>query len=402
MLITADMVAQRRYARDASSAPRTGLAIGPTVVRGLRDIGFRDTAAALAALIDNAIDGGASRVDIAIEASNSVPTAIAVIDNGYGMVPEMIRAACAVGVSCLLGDGPHLARNGFGLPSAPFSIGSRFDVLSCPHGNPLFGVTMDLAEIASDEVPEARRAALPMFVSGYIATYLPAWSCGTVVMMSDLDRVSPHSLVRLRAGIAQHLGFVFARFIGTIDLRIDGERVAPVDPLFLASGAVNSARWRAGDVEQWAVTIAGSEVTVATTMLAPAAIDAQSRASLSQSDQVATFANHYCGLVISRLQRRLATIATSPLFTFGNADWRVRAEIDFQPALDDLFTPALSLQQVHVAEPVWRALRAAGIGHKLESLRRKCRLERTCGQATDAPAVATHKASPGRRNRCHN
>jgi hypothetical protein len=107
-------------------------------------------------------------------------------------------------------------------------------------------------------------------------------------------------------------------------------------------------------------------------------------------------------LIISRLQRRLATITSSPLITFGKADGRLRAEIDFPPALDDLFTPALSLQQVHVADLVWRALRAAGVCHQLESLRRKCRQERIRGQATDAPAAMLNKASPRRRNRCHN
>lgn len=402
MLISADMVAQRAYARDAGKAPRTGLAIGPTVLRGLRDIGFHDTAAALAALVDNAIDGGARRVDIAIETAGATPTAIAVIDNGYGMVPEMIRAACAVGVSCLLGDGPHLARNGFGLPSAPFSIGSRFDILSCPSGDPLFGVTMDLAEIAIDEVPAARRSALPVFVGAYIATYLPSWSCGTVVAIGNLDRVSPHSVARLRAAVARHLGFVFARFLETIELRVDGERIAPVQASLLASETNDIARWPTVDVERLTVKVEDSEIAVATALLVPVSTHSRLHAGFSAPAQGAVFTDNAPGFMISRLGRRLAVLPTSPLFTFGKADWRVRFEIDFPPALDDLFTPALNMQQVHVADPVWRALRAAGVGHQLESLRRKCRLERTRGQATDAPAAMLNKASPRRRNRCQN
>jgi hypothetical protein len=116
---------------------------------------------------------------------------------------------------------------------------------------------MDLAEIASDEVPEARRGALPMFVSSYLAMYLSAWSSGTVVIMSDLDRLSPQSVTRLRVDITNHLRFVFARFLEKIDLRVDGERIAPVDPLCVTAGGVNGTIGRTGAADRQAVKLAG-------------------------------------------------------------------------------------------------------------------------------------------------
>ncbi len=257
MLITTDMVAQRRYARDAKARNLTGLAIGPTVLRGLRDLGYRDTASALAALVDNAIDGGAKRIYIATETHGSATTGIAVIDNGYGygMVPEMMRAACAVGVTVPLGDGPHMARNGFGLP---FAIGSRFDLMSCSAGMSLHGVTMDLVELDADKVPEAQRTTLPVFVAAYIAQHVRSWSSGTIVAMTGLDRVSPQQAVRLRSEIRRHLAFVFARWLSVIDMRVDGERLAGADPVF-PSGAAHD-ECRTVDGEHFAVEIDGAQI----------------------------------------------------------------------------------------------------------------------------------------------
>ena len=390
MLITTDSVTQHRYPRGVKARNLTGLAIGPTVLRGLRDLGYRDTASAIAALVDNAIDGGAKRIDIAIESQGSATTGIAVIDNGYGMVPEMMRAACAVGVTVRLGDGPHMARNGFGLPSAPFAIGSRFDLLSCSAGMSLHGVTMDLAELDADEVPEARRATLPLFVAAFLAQHVRSWSSGTIVAMTGLDRVSPQVAVRLRSEIRRHLAFVFARWLSVIDVRIDGERLVDADPVF-PIGAAND-ECRTVDCAHFAVEIDGAQIAATAARLISTSTLPGRPFALAQP----------AGLVVSRLSRRLTSIAATPVFTFGHNDWRIRAELDFPPTLDELFTPALSLQQVHVADTIWRSLRSAGFVQYLESLRRDTRQDRSRGQVMDAPAAPLTKVSPRRRNRCLN
>lgn len=394
MLISADLVAQRRYARDArKNFSHAGLAIGLTMIRGLRDIGFTDTAAALAALIDNAIDAGARVVDIVIETERDVPSAIAVIDNGYGMVPEMMRAACAVGVTCRLGDGPHLARNGFGLPSAPFAIGTRFDLFSCPRGEPLHAVTVDLAELASDKVPAARRATLPSFVGAHLAKYCSGWSAGTAVIIGGLDRATPHIATRLRADLARHLGFVFGRLLHLFQLRIDGVAVQPVDPLFLTPGARHGDRWASVESKQMIVDIDGVPVVVMLSRIG------RILCATRRADGLDAF-NDYAGLVVARQQRRLTTLATTPIVSFDRKLTCVRAEIDFPASLDDVVAPVLSLQQVHIADTVWRALRAAGLSQMIQSLRRKARMERTTRLARDAPVEAIVTASPRRRNRC--
>src|SRR5207248_8556929 len=74
-----------------------GITVGSTFVKGIRDLGYRDSAAAINEQVDNSDESGASVVHIVLRddgtsRKNNV-TQIAVIDDGVGMGPEMLRAA---------------------------------------------------------------------------------------------------------------------------------------------------------------------------------------------------------------------------------------------------------------------------------------------------------------------
>src|SRR5437660_11538499 len=64
-------------------------------VESQRRSGYRDTAAASREIVDNAIEAGATRIDVVFEADPKTKSvsAIAFIDNGSGMLPQMIRYA---------------------------------------------------------------------------------------------------------------------------------------------------------------------------------------------------------------------------------------------------------------------------------------------------------------------
>src|SRR5436309_15364262 len=68
--------------------------VGDAFVRGMRDIGYKSTSFALAELIDNAMQASATRVDVVFGFDGGTkPKRIAVIDNGHGMEPKMVRAS---------------------------------------------------------------------------------------------------------------------------------------------------------------------------------------------------------------------------------------------------------------------------------------------------------------------
>ena len=72
-----------------------GLTVGTAFVRGIRDIGYKHTGTALDELIDNSYEAGASNIHIVLYDDGSGRknncTQIAVIDDGGGMIPEMIQ-----------------------------------------------------------------------------------------------------------------------------------------------------------------------------------------------------------------------------------------------------------------------------------------------------------------------
>src|SRR5438477_3006883 len=74
-----------------------GLTVGAAFVRGIRDVGYKHTGTALDELLDNAFEAGADSAHVVFGYSGSKsdkkPGQIAVIDNGHGMLPEMIRAS---------------------------------------------------------------------------------------------------------------------------------------------------------------------------------------------------------------------------------------------------------------------------------------------------------------------
>src|SRR5260221_6303408 len=89
--------AQKAYVRAKMKAgsPKMSLIVGEAFVRGIRDIGYKHTGSAMAELVDNAIQAGAQNVHVAFEKNKSGAKvdALAVIDDGHGMIPDMIRFA---------------------------------------------------------------------------------------------------------------------------------------------------------------------------------------------------------------------------------------------------------------------------------------------------------------------
>ena len=104
---------------------RYGLTVGAAFVRGIRKVGYKHTGTALDELIDNAKEAEASQVHVVFGyeggKSDKKPTQIAVVDNGYGMIPEMVRVAVLWGGTDRENSRTGIGRFGYGLPSASMS-----------------------------------------------------------------------------------------------------------------------------------------------------------------------------------------------------------------------------------------------------------------------------------------
>jgi DNA mismatch repair ATPase MutL len=134
----------------------------------MRDNGYKNTAYAIAELMDNAIQAGASEVELLCgerkqqvnQRKLSRIEQIAVLDNGRGMDADVLRLALQFGNGSYLDEDKHtgIGRFGMGLPSSSISQCQRVDVWSWQNGieNALHSY-LDLDEIKSrrmTEVPE--------------------------------------------------------------------------------------------------------------------------------------------------------------------------------------------------------------------------------------------------------
>jgi len=142
-------------------------------VKAMRDSGYRNTAYALAELIDNSVQAGASVVEVfCIEERQLVSqrerrriNQIGVLDNGDGMTPGLLREALQFGNGSHLHDRTGIGRFGMGLPNSSISQCRRVEVWTWQSGpdNAVYSY-LDVDDIEAgtlDKVPKPVQARLP-------------------------------------------------------------------------------------------------------------------------------------------------------------------------------------------------------------------------------------------------
>lgn len=152
----------------------SGFIIPPELaVKAMRDSGYRNTAYALAELIDNSIQADASEVElICVEKYEQVNSQqrlrlqeIGTIDNGKGMSARTLAIALQFGNGTHLDDRAGIGRFGMGLPNSSISQCRRLDVWTWTNGpdNAIHSY-LDVADIQSgvkDRVPPPTPSPVP-------------------------------------------------------------------------------------------------------------------------------------------------------------------------------------------------------------------------------------------------
>ena len=185
-------------------------------IKAMRDNGYRNTAYAVAELIDNSIQANASTCEVLVEeAEERVSSQIrrrvrkmAVLDNGDGMSPALLRQALQFGNGSHLQDRSGIGRFGMGLPSASISQCRRVEVWTWTDGpaNASYAY-IDLDEVEKGTlqvVPEPVRREVP---AQWSSASVGVGASGTLVVWSSLDRC----MWRTAKTIFRHSEFVIAR-----------------------------------------------------------------------------------------------------------------------------------------------------------------------------------------------
>ena len=391
------LAAQRAYLQQGGGQARFGLIVPEAFVRGIRDLGYRSNGDALAELIDNAIQAYADRVDVLFGfEGNSLkkPSQLAVLDNGHGMDPDMIRMAVMWGGTHRENDRSGLGRYGYGLPCASVSLGRRFTVYSAVDNGRVFAVTVDLDLLSSGAytdkageiiVPPAEPAVLPTFIAEAIAaTYPSGWRSGTVILIEKLDRLEWTTAQGLRENLCRQFGVTYHKLRGDAAIYVDGTFVEPIDPLFLTPGFrfgdADADDDRAVPLDAIRIEARNSDdgsyvgaLTLRYAWLPPSfgSIDKSRDAVGMNANDRFPIMKDYHGIIFSRNGRLIDVQTRTPWTSFINNDRYIKVEVEFSATLDEAFGVTTSKQQVTVSPFAWDLLLQAGLPKAIEQLRTK-------------------------------
>ena len=213
-------------ARFKTVAPRASV-----LIEGMRDIGYT-LETALADITDNSIAAGAANIQVFAD-TQSEDLKIGVLDDGQGMSEAELLEAMRPGTLSPLDirDEDDLGRFGLGLKTASFSQCRRLTVVTRKNSKTSCAI-WDL-----DTVME-RDEWVVEILDDY--TSVPWTDCmkenGTLIVWQKLDRNSKDDLVRGMDKTADHLGFVFHRFMTRygrskpVSISLNGRALEPFDP----------------------------------------------------------------------------------------------------------------------------------------------------------------------------
>jgi transcriptional regulator of met regulon len=232
-------------------------------VQAMRDNGYKNAAYAIAELVDNSIEAGATDVTVCLAESVEQLSQrqrvriqeIGILDNGNGMGPEVLQMALQ------FGNGTHLLKAaqtgigkfGMGLPASSISQCSRVDVYTWTDGlDSVHHTYLDIDEIKTKKqigIPEPKKSSLPSHLRklkvdlGLSGTYVQwskldrlQWKTARAVEINSeflIGRMYRHFLVGDRVRI-RFYAFDLATPGSTGTTRITAAR--PNDPLYLMSG----------------------------------------------------------------------------------------------------------------------------------------------------------------------
>jgi DNA-binding phage protein len=201
------------------------------VVKSMRDNGYKNTAYAIAELIDNSIQHWSSLVDliclehdelIALRTVSRIKE-IAILDNGNGMNAETLQKALQFGNGTNLNkeEQTSIGKFGMGLPSSSISQAVRVDVWSWQNGyQQALHTYIDVKEISDGkltDVPEPAQTSIPV---KYVQIADNLGKSGTLVVWTKLDRC----LWRTGRTIIEHseylVGRMYRKFIHSGDVKI--------------------------------------------------------------------------------------------------------------------------------------------------------------------------------------
>lgn len=334
-------------------------------VKAMRDSGYKNAAYAIAELVDNSVQAGATAVEILCQEEEELVLQrkrirvkqIAVIDNGCGMSQEMLRKALQFGNGGRLDDRSGIGRFGMGLPNSSISQARRVDVWTWQNGyQSAIHSYLDVGEIERgelSEVPEPTKEAVP---NAWVRRSNSAGDSksGTLVVWSELDKCDWRTAQSIFKNSEFTIGRIYRYFInnGKAKIRMAAflgratnpktdDEVSANDPLYLTPNETLQAPWNSepmfekhGAPQLIKINLEGKPLVVTVTI---SVAKKNARDGHNAGDQPhGRHAKNNVGVSIVRAERELELQTGWCIQSDPRERWW-GVEINFPPELDEVF-----------------------------------------------------------------
>lgn len=357
------------------------LIVASQFIEATRDSGYKSLGSALAELIDNAFEARATEVTLSIVRDGSGEAKVVVSDNGRGMDADTCRDSLRFGWSSRFNQRDSHGRYGMGLPNASLSHARRVDVVSSMDGR-----HAAMAHLDADEFRDGRRETIgeSRCVSASEFREAHPFTRGTTVIWRKCDRLENRKFGPLTKRLRAELGrlFRYQLWAGKC-IKVNGDVVLPLDPLFEKSGCGLTGASAFGPELTYEVAIPGagcsSVVRVRFTELPIGKWH-----SLSNAEKNAAGIAKGAGVLIVRAGRE---IDFGWFFMGGKRrenydDWW-RCEVRFEPDLDELFGVTHTKQEIHPTEKL-AAILSPDMENIARELNTRARRAFVAAKATEA------------------
>lgn len=338
-----------------SSDEDYSLVIVDRFIQATRDSGYRGTGSALAELVDNALEAGATRIHIRIEpepggnGNGESALRVEVVDNGSGMDRQTLRQALRFGGSSRFNSRRSLGRYGMGLPNSSLSQARRVDVCSWTREKgPALASYLDVDEITGGtltQVPQPVEVPVPEDVADL------GFASGTIVSWRRCDRLDHRRASTIETKLAPFLGRVFRHFLWRgVSIDVNRKKVVPIDPLFLHERSLTRGGRAFAEPLQYDVSIALADGrTIRGPVVARfSELPVDKWHALSNDEKQRMGVLKRAGVSVVRAGREI----DYGWFFMGDKrkenydDWW-RCEVSFGPELDEAFGITHTKQQIH-------------------------------------------------------
>ena len=362
----------------ANAADEFSIVAVDKFIQATRDSGYKGTSSAVAELVDNSLQAGATTITVQLtvdENDGENPIVLMLSDNGRGMDSRTLRTALRFGGSTRFNDRNGLGRYGMGLPNSSLSQAKRVTVhtWSSKKGRVLRSY-LDIDEIASGdltEVPKPTLVSRPAYVNGR--------DSGTVITWTRCDRLDNRRISTITRKLLNSLARRFRHLLwGGSSITVNGDPVVPIDPLLVHPTALYSGATQFA--EEIVYEVSANPADPSTTGLVRVRfteLPVAEWSTLTNREKRARGIANGAGVSIVRAGRE---VDHGWFFLGGKRrenydDWW-RCEVQFEPVLDEAFGITHTKQQIRPRPHLIEALSSdmESIARALNSRVRKAHL----------------------------